>query len=87
MSSECMDNEESPKVLGDEVRAALRARERVAFDRLLARLAAAERVCRLTRTNFTPGFTPKRRGADRAGRAQWWDIGIALREWERLAKP
>lgn len=82
-----MEKEEIPQILGDEVPASLRAQDRAALDRLLARLAAAETVCKLIRTNFTPDFTPKRRGADRAGRAQWWDIGIALEAWEKTAKP
>jgi len=79
--------EELLKILPARVRETLTTQEREALARVLARLAAAERVCELLRTNFTSNFTPKRRGADRPGRAQWWDLGIALREWERLVTP
>jgi hypothetical protein len=73
------------KALPDQAGQALSAQQRAALGQVLVRLAAAERVCHLLRTNFTPSFTPKRRGADRAGRAQWWDLGIALKEWDKLA--
>ncbi len=82
MGSEQKSDEEVLQAL-----ATLSAQERDVLNRVLARLAAAETVCGLLRTNFTPNFTPKRRTADKGKRAYWWDVAIALREWEKVAKP
>jgi hypothetical protein len=50
-----------------------------ALDRLLARLEAAEKVCELIKVSLSPKL---RQAASR--KPQWWDVGIAVKQWEEL---
>ena len=83
MASERMSDEEIVQTLPDEVLALLSAEQRAALDRILARLTAAEKVCGLVSGNFTP----KRKTAEKGKRVYWWDVAIAVKEWEKVAKP
>lgn len=56
--------------------------QRAALDRILARLDAAERVCVMVGTSLSP----KRRAAQDK-KMHWFDVGIAVKQWEALAKP
>jgi hypothetical protein len=50
-----------------------------ALDRLLARLAAAEKVCGMVKTSLSPKL---RKAAPK--KLYWWDVGAAVQEWETL---
>jgi hypothetical protein len=50
-----------------------------AIGRVLARLEAAEKVCGLIKVSLSPKL---RQAADR--KPQWWDVGIAVKQWEDL---
>lgn len=83
MASERVSDEEIVQTLRDEILSLLSAKQRVSLDRILARLTAAEKVCRLVGSNLKP----KRRAAEKGRRVYWWDVAIAVEEWEKLAKP
>jgi hypothetical protein len=82
MASEGMSDEEIVRTLPVEILALLSAEQRAAFDRILARLTAAEKVCRLVGGNLKP----KRRTVEKGKRVYWWDVAIAVEEWEELVK-
>ena len=50
---------------------------RAALERLLARLAAAEKVCKLIRISLSPKLR-----AAHGKKIQWWDAGAAVKDWE-----
>jgi len=83
MGSERTSDEETVETLPDEVLALLSAEQRAALDRIYARLAAAEKVCALVKGSLTP----RRRTQEKGKRVYWWDVAIALDEWEEVAKP
>jgi hypothetical protein len=83
MASERLSDEEIVQTIPDEIPTLLSAEQRAALDRILARLVAAERVCGLVSGNFTP----KRKTAEKGNRVYWWDVAIAIKEWEKMAKP
>jgi len=80
MAGEQMSDEEIVQTLPAE---ALSAKQRAALDRVLARLAAAEKVCSLVRGSLRA----RRKTAEKEKRVYWWDVAIALEEWEKAAKP
>jgi hypothetical protein len=82
MASERMSDEEIVQTLPSRTLALSSAEQPAALDRILARLTAAEKVCRLVGSNFTP----KRRTAEKGKRVYWWDVAIAVEEWEKVAK-
>jgi hypothetical protein len=58
--------------------------EAAALDRVLARLAAAEKVSEMIRVSLSPKL---RKAAEK--KTYWWDVGMAVKEWEaaRDARP
>jgi hypothetical protein len=82
MASERMSDEEIVRTLPEEALALLSTEQRAALDRILARLAAAERVCELVKVSLSPKL---RQASEK--KLHWWDVGIAVKEWEELAKP
>lgn len=48
-----------------------------ALERVLARLTAAEKVCEMIRTSLSP---KARKAAEK--KTYWWDVGIAIKQWE-----
>ncbi len=83
MGSERTSDEETVETLPDEILALLSVEQRAALDRILARLAAAERVCGLVKGSLTP----RRRTQEKGKRVYWWDVAIALEEWQKVARP
>ena len=81
MASESMGDEEIVQALSDEI-LGLSAEQRDAVDRVLARLAAAEKVCEMVKISLSP----KLRKAS-TNKLYWWDVGMAVKEWETLLKP
>lgn len=55
-----------------------------ALDRILARLAAAEKVSEMVKVSLSPKL---RKAAEK--KTYWWDVGMAVKEWEaaRDARP
>lgn len=55
-----------------------------ALDRVLARLAAAEKVSEMVKVSLSPKL---RKAAEK--KTYWWDVGMAVKEWEaaRDARP
>ena len=53
-----------------------------ALERVLARLAAAEKVSEMVRVSLSPKL---RQAAPK--KAYWWDVGIAIKEWEATREP
>jgi hypothetical protein len=82
MASEHMSDEEIVRSFPEEALALLSAEQRAALDSILARLAAAEKVCDLVRISLSPKL---RQASEK--KTHWWDVGIAVKEWEALAKP
>ena len=82
MASAPMSDEEIVQSIPDDGLAPVSAGQRAALDRILARLAAAEKVCELVRVSLSPKL---RKAAEK--KMYWWDVGIAVKEWETLAKP
>jgi hypothetical protein len=82
MSSERMSDEEIVRTLPDEVFALWSADQRAALDRILARLAAAEKVCGLVKVSLSPKL---RKESEK--KIHWWDVGMAIKEWESLTTP
>ena len=76
-----MTDEERLKALPGDLLEMLSPEQRAAIDHLLARLAAAERVCGLVRVSLSP----KLRQTEK--KSYWWDVAAAVKEWETLAKP
>ena len=83
MASERMSDEKTLQSFPDQILALLSAEQRAALDRILARLAAAEKVCRLV----SGSLRPRRKTAEKGKRVYWWDVAIAVKEWEKVAKP
>lgn len=52
--------------------------ESEALDRILARLAAAEKVCELVKVSLSPKL---RKASEK--KTYWWDVAIAVDEWEK----
>jgi hypothetical protein len=75
-------DEEVLKALPDEILAQMSEDQRAVLVRVFARLEAAEKVCMMVRTSLSP----KLRQASPT-KLNWWDIGIAVKEWETLANP
>jgi hypothetical protein len=82
MTRERMSDEEIVEALPDEVLAELSAEQRAALDHVLARLAAAEKVCGLVKV----GLSPKLRKSS-GRKLYWWDVAIAVKEWEEITTP
>jgi TPP-dependent trihydroxycyclohexane-1,2-dione (THcHDO) dehydratase len=57
---------------------------KAALDRVLARLAAAEKVSEMIKVSLSPKL---RKAAEK--KTYWWDVGMAVKEWEaaRDARP
>lgn len=81
MASEPMSDVETVRTLGEKSLAAISEEQRAALDRMLARLAAAEKVCGLVKISLSPKL---RKASDK--KLYWWDVAIAIDEWETLAK-
>lgn len=67
MAGERKTDEEVVRTVPDEILALLSTEQRAALDRILPRLAAAERVCGLV----SGSFTPQRRTAEKGKRVCW----------------
>ena len=80
-TGEQVTDEELLKALPDGFLAMLSPEHRAAIDHLLARLAAAERVCGLVRVSLSPKLRQTKK------KTYWWDVAAAVKEWETLAKP
>jgi len=80
MTSAHPSDEEIVRGIPDEVVALLSEDQRAAVDRILARLAAAERVCELVKVSLSPKL---RQAAEK--KTYWWDVGMAVKQWEDLA--
>lgn len=76
-----MEHEAFGQVFRSEIADVLSEEQLGKFDRILARLASAERVCALV------GSSLKSRGRskDKGKRIYWWDVAIAVEQWEKLA--
>jgi TPP-dependent trihydroxycyclohexane-1,2-dione (THcHDO) dehydratase len=48
-----------------------------AVERVLARLAAAEKVSEMIKVSLSPKL---RKAAEK--KTYWWDVGMAVKEWE-----
>jgi hypothetical protein len=83
MADERMSDEEVVRALPDEILTLFSERQRAALDHVLARLAAAEKVCELVGVSLSP----KRRAERRDQKVYWWDVAAAVKEWEGSAKP
>jgi ABC-type cobalamin transport system ATPase subunit len=59
---------------------ALTPDRRAALDRVLTRLAAAEKVCLMVGTSLSP-----KRRATQEKKTYWFDVGVAVKQWEDLA--
>jgi hypothetical protein len=73
-------DEEVLRELPDEVIALLSDRQRTALDGVLARLTAAERVCEMVKVSLSPKL---RQAAEK--KTHWWDVGIAIKQWEAVS--
>ena len=82
MGSERMSDEQIIRTFPEEALALLSQEQRAALDRIPARLAAAEKVCELVRVSLSPKL---RKASEK--KMYWWYVGIAVKEWETLAKP
>ena len=82
MESERMSDEQIVRTFPEEALVLLSAEQRAALDSILARLAAAEKVCELVRVSLSPKL---RKASEK--KMYWWDVGIAVKEWETLARP
>jgi len=81
MTSAHPSDEEIVRDLPDEVVALLSETQRAALGRVLARLAAAEKVCELVKVSLSPKL---RQAAVK--KPQWWDVGIAVKQWEEVSQ-
>lgn len=81
MTSAHPSDEEIVRSFPDEVVASLSETQRAALDRILARLAAAEKVCEMVKVSLSPKL---RQAAEK--KTHWWDVGIAIKQWEGVAK-
>jgi predicted NAD/FAD-binding protein len=81
MADDRMSDEGIVRAFPDEALVLLSARQRAALEHLLARLAAAEKVCRLVGDSLSP-----KRRAEQAKKTYWWDVAAAVKEWETAAK-
>jgi hypothetical protein len=52
-----------------------------ALDRVLARLAAAEKVSEMVKVSLSP---KARKAAEK--KTYWWDVGMAVKEWEETRR-
>ena len=82
MASTRQTDEQILRDLPDDVLTLFSAKQRAALDNVLARLAAAEKVCEMVSTSLSP----KQRKASEK-KLYWWDVGIAVKDWEAVAKP
>ena len=82
MASERMSDEDIVRILPTEAVAALSDEQRAALQRILARLEAAEKVCEMVKVSLSPKL---RQAAER--KLHWWDVGIAIKQWEEIEKP
>jgi hypothetical protein len=82
MADADLSDEEIVRHLPREALALFSEAQRAALERILARLAAAERVCELVAVNLSP----KRRAAGEGKHIHWWDVSGALKQWEESAK-
>jgi hypothetical protein len=75
-----MENKAFEKACLSEIAAALSEEQLAMLDHIMARLEAAEKVCTLV------GSSLKSRGRskDKGKRIYWWDVAIAIEEWEKL---
>lgn len=81
MTEERMDDLEIVRALSGKAEAALTPEQRAAVDRVLARLEAAEKACRMV----AESLSPKARAAA-TKKTYWFDVAIALKQWQDLAE-
>lgn len=74
-----MTDEETLRALPDK---ALTAEQRAALDHALARLEAAEKACRMVAASLSP-----KARASAPKKTYWFDVAIALKQWQDLADP
>jgi hypothetical protein len=61
---------------------ALSEKQLADLDRILARLAAAKKVCALV----SGSLKSRSRLVEKGKRVYWWDVAIAVEEWGKLAR-
>jgi uncharacterized membrane protein len=76
-----VSDEQILRTLPAEVLAVLSPDQRSAIDRVLARLEAAEKVCEMVKVSLSPKL---RQGSEK--KLHWWDVGIAIKEWDDLPR-
>jgi hypothetical protein len=80
MAEDRRSDVEIVQALSGEGGAPLSSEQRAAVDRVLARLEAAEKACRMVAASLSP----KARAAA-AKKTYWFDVAIALKQWQDLA--
>ncbi len=77
-----MTNEMPEQIFRSEITALLSNEQLTHLDRILARLAAAEKVCILVGRSLKA----RRKKGEKGKRVYWWDVAIAIEDWEKLAE-
>ena len=80
MTGERMGDVEIVRSLADKELARLSPEQGAAIDRVLARLEAAEKACRMVAASLSP----KARAAA-TKKTYWFDVAVALKHWQDLA--
>jgi hypothetical protein len=80
MTEERMDDVEIVRSLANGGLPALQPEQRAAVKRILARLDSAERACRMVAASLSP----KARAAA-TKKTYWFDVAIAIKQWQDLA--
>ena len=81
MTGERMGDVEIVRSLAGEGLAQLSPEQGAAVDRVLARLEAAEKACRMVAASLSP----KARAAA-TKKTYWFDVAVALKQWQDLAE-
>jgi hypothetical protein len=81
MTEERLGDLEIVRSFSGEAEVALTAEQRAAVGRVLARLEAAEKACRMV----AESLSPKARAAA-TKKTYWFDVAIALKQWQDLAE-
>ena len=70
------------RALSSEAEAALTPEQRAALGRVLARLEAAEKACRMV----AESLSPKARAAA-TKKTYWFDVAVAIKQWQDAGQP
>ena len=77
-----MTNESIEQPFQSEIAGVLTEEQLADLDHILARLAAAEKVCAFVGSSLKS----RRKSREKEKRVYWWDVAIAIEEWEKLAR-